>query len=54
MTMIPLAIQRCLEKKTYATRREAEAVLGNSPTMRVYKCNICERYHLASKGKRHA
>jgi len=36
----------CFKKRAYATREEAKR---HRPKMRVYRCPICDRYHVRSR-----
>jgi hypothetical protein len=37
---------RCQRKKRFATKAEAKEANGNNWTMSVYRCLVCEGYHL--------
>ncbi len=42
----------CNRKRRYATREEAETVAARAHvTLRVYKCELCKRFHLTSRTK---
>jgi len=56
---VSLPGRMCLNKETYDTRQEAlsvveyvyskEAEEGYSVNLKVYKCPLCQKYHLGSK-----
>lgn len=42
----------CNRKKSYAVRDDAEAAAANAPfKLRVYRCELCRKYHLTSRTK---
>lgn len=46
-------VRNCLSKKTFATRGEAKSDdLVRKRACKAYRCNLCDRWHLTTRGKK--